>query len=95
LWREKFFEQICNREVLRKWAAKKDLGERARKRQSRLSQQLLRNGRLNNFMWHGAVVEDDFYHKLDRLSVHWQAEKRNEILAALVVCMCEAHDTVM
>jgi len=42
-----------------------------------------------------AVVEDDFYHKLDRLSVHWQAEKKIKILAALVVCMCEAHDTVI
>jgi len=41
----------------------------------------------------GAVVEDDFYNKLERLSV--QAEKRDKILAAHVQRLCEAHDTVI
>jgi len=41
----------------------------------------------------GAVVEDDFYTKLERLSV--QAGKKDKILAAHVQCICEAHDTVM
>ena len=38
----------------------------------------------------GAVVEDDVYNKLERLSLH--ARKRNKILAAHVQHMCEAHD---
>ena len=38
---------------------------------------------------HGAVVEDDFYNKLERLNV--QAGKKDKILASHV----EAHDTVM
>jgi len=37
----------------------------------------------------GAVVEDDFYNKLERLNV--QAGEKGKILVAL----CEAHDTVM
>jgi len=41
----------------------------------------------------GAVVEDDFYNKLEKLNV--QAEKREKILLAHVQRMCEAHDTVM
>jgi len=41
----------------------------------------------------GAVVEDDFYNKLDRLNV--QAGKKEKILAAYVQRICEAHDTVM
>ena len=41
----------------------------------------------------GAVVEDDSYNKLERLSA--QAGKKNKILAAHVQCICEAHDTVM
>jgi len=41
----------------------------------------------------GAVVEDDFYNKLERLSV--QAGKKDKILAAHVQCVCEAHDMVM
>ena len=41
----------------------------------------------------GAVAEDDFYTKLERLSV--QAGKKDKILAAHVQCICEAHDTVM
>jgi len=41
----------------------------------------------------GAVVEDDFYNKLERLSV--QARKRDKILLAHVQRICEAHDTVM
>jgi len=41
----------------------------------------------------GAVVEDDFYNKLQRLNV--QAGKRDKILAAHVQRICEAHDTVM
>jgi len=41
----------------------------------------------------GAVVEDDFYNKLGRLNV--QAGKKDEILAAHVQRICEAHDTVM
>ena len=42
---------------------------------------------------HGAVVEDEFYNKLERLNV--QAGKKDKILAAHVQCICEAHDTVM
>ena len=41
----------------------------------------------------GAVVEDDFYNKLERLNV--QAGKRDKILAAHVQRICEAHDTIM
>jgi len=41
----------------------------------------------------GAVVEDDFYNKLERLNV--QAGKRDKILAAHVQRICEVHDTVM
>jgi len=41
----------------------------------------------------GAVVEDDFYNKLEKLNV--QAGKRNKILLAHVQRKCEAHDTVM
>jgi len=41
----------------------------------------------------GAVVEDDFYNKLDTLNV--QAGKRDKILLAHVQRICEAHDTVM
>jgi len=42
---------------------------------------------------HGAVVEDDFCNKLKRLSV--QAGGKNKILAAHVLCICGAHDTVI
>jgi len=41
----------------------------------------------------GAVVEDDFYNKLERLNI--QAGETDKILAAHVQCLCEAHDTVM
>ena len=43
----------------------------------------------------GAVLKDDFYNKLERLSV--QAEKKDKILAraAHVQHICEAHDTVI
>ena len=41
----------------------------------------------------GAVVEDDFYNKLEKLNV--QAGKRDRILLAHVQRICEAHDTVM
>jgi len=41
----------------------------------------------------GAVVEDNFYNKLERLSV--QAGKWDKILAAHVQRICEAHDTIM
>jgi len=41
----------------------------------------------------GAVVEDVFDNKLERLDVH--AWKRNKILAAHVQRICDAHDTVM
>ena len=41
----------------------------------------------------GAVVEDDFYNKLEKLNV--QAGKRNKIMLAYVQRICEAHDTVM
>jgi len=40
-----------------------------------------------------AVVEDDFYNKLARLSL--QAGKRDKILAVHVQRICEAHDTVI
>ena len=48
-----------------------------------------------NFMaeMRGAVVEDDIYNKLERLSV--QAGKKDNILAAHVQRICEAHDTVL
>jgi len=41
----------------------------------------------------GAVVEDDFYNKLEKLNV--QAGKKDKILLAHVQRICEAHDTVM
>ena len=41
----------------------------------------------------GAVVEDDFYNKLEKLNV--QAGKRGKILLAHVQRICEAHDTVL
>jgi len=41
----------------------------------------------------GAVVEDDFDHKLEKLNV--QAGKRDQNLFAHVQRICEAHDTVM
>jgi len=41
----------------------------------------------------GAVVEDDVYNKLERLSV--QAGKNDNILAAHVQRICEAYDTVL
>jgi len=41
----------------------------------------------------GAVVEDDFYNKLEKLNV--QARKKHKVLAAHVQRICEAHDTVM
>jgi len=40
-----------------------------------------------------AVVEDDFYDKLDKLNV--QAGEKDKILLAHVQRMCEAHDSVM
>ena len=42
---------------------------------------------------HGAVVEDDFYNKLERRSV--QAGKKHKILLSHVQRICEAHDTVI
>jgi len=41
----------------------------------------------------GAVVEDDFYNNRERLSV--QAGKKDKILLAHVLRICEVHDTVM
>ena len=41
----------------------------------------------------GAVVEDDFYNKLEKLNAH--ARKQDKILWANVQRICEAHDTVM
>ena len=41
----------------------------------------------------GAVVQDVFYNKLEKLNV--QAGKRDKILLAHVQRICEAHDTVM
>ena len=41
----------------------------------------------------GAVVEDDFYNKHEKLNI--QAGKRDKILLANVQRICEAHDTVM
>ena len=40
----------------------------------------------------GAVMEDDFYNKLERLNV--QAGEKDKIVAAHVQRICEAHDTV-
>ena len=42
---------------------------------------------------HGAVVEDDFYNKLERLNV--RAGEKDKILAAHVQRICEAPATVM
>jgi len=42
---------------------------------------------------HGVVLEDNFYNKLERLSV--QARKKDKILAVYVQRICEAHDTVI
>ena len=39
----------------------------------------------------GAVVEDDFHNKLEKLNV--QAGKKDKILLAHVQHICEAHDT--
>jgi len=41
----------------------------------------------------GAVVEDDFYNKRERLNV--QAGKRDKTLVAHVQGICEVHDTAM
>jgi len=41
----------------------------------------------------GAVAEDDFYNKLERLSV--KAGKKDKILATHVQRTCEVHDTVI
>ena len=41
----------------------------------------------------GAVVEDAFYNKLEKLNV--QAGKRDKIRLAHVQRICKAHDTVM
>ena len=41
----------------------------------------------------GAVVEDDFYNKLEQLNVH--AGKKDKILLSHVQRICEAHDTVI
>ena len=41
----------------------------------------------------GAVAQDDFYNKLEKLNV--QAGKRDKILLAHVQRTCEAHGTVM
>jgi len=41
----------------------------------------------------GAVVEDDFYNKLEKLNV--QARKKVKILLAHVQRICKAHDIVM
>ena len=38
-----------------------------------------------------AVVEDDFYNKLEKLNV--QAGERDKILLAYVQRICEVHDT--
>ena len=38
----------------------------------------------------GAVVEDDFYNKLEKLNV--QAGQRDKILLVHVQRICEAHD---
>jgi len=39
----------------------------------------------------GAVMEDHFYNKLERLNI--QAEEKDKILAVHVQRICEAHDT--
>jgi len=41
----------------------------------------------------GAVVEDDFYNKFEKLNV--QTGKKDNIMLAHVQRICEAHDTVM
>ena len=41
----------------------------------------------------GAVVQHDFYNKLEKLNV--QAGKKDQILLAYVQRICAAHDTVM
>jgi len=42
---------------------------------------------------HDAVVEDNFYNKLERFNV--QAGKKDKFLAAHVQRICEVHDTIM
>jgi hypothetical protein len=42
---------------------------------------------------HGAVVEDEFSSKLERISI--QAGKRGKMLAAHAQHICKAHDTVI
>jgi len=42
---------------------------------------------------HDAVVEDNFYNKLEKLNV--QAGKKDKILWAHMQRICEVHDTVM
>ena len=41
----------------------------------------------------GAIVEDDFYNKLEKLNA--QVRKRDKILLARVQRICKAHDTAM
>jgi len=41
----------------------------------------------------GAVVEDDFYNKLEKLNV--QTGKKDKILLAHAQRICQAHDTAM
>jgi len=41
----------------------------------------------------GAVIEDDFYNKLERLSVQAGDSEKDKILAVHVQRICEAHDT--
>jgi len=43
----------------------------------------------------GAVVENDFYNKLEKLNLNVQAGKKDKILLAHVQRTCEVHDTVM
>ena len=61
---------------------------------SRRSERLPRNGRLIFFAdRRGAVIDDDFHNKLDKLKV--QAGKKDKILLAHLQRICEAHDTVI
>ena len=64
------------------------------KASSRRSKRLAWGGRLSELISRlGAVVENAFYNKLEKLNV--QAGEKGKILLAHVQRICEAHDTVM
>jgi len=89
LWQEEEFKQICSRESLTEKAAniEKTIVVKEHERARYDFDPPMLAGR------RGAVVEYDFYNKLEKLKV--QAGKKDKILLAQVQCICEAHTTVM